>query len=165
MRLTAILILILAFLFPGSLYAESQDSRPLKRFEKLVGIWENISGNTTYLETWEWSSHEILKGSASLKNGQGKILFSEILQIQQIGVHTVYIACVNNHPPVLFTLTDEKETDSNTVQWTFENPEHDFPQRIVYRLEAGDTLYAWVEGTENGKFNKEEFHLKRKSND
>jgi hypothetical protein len=49
----------------------------------------------------------------------------------------------------------------NAIQWTFENPEHDFPQRIIYRLETGDALYARVEGTENGKFNKEEFYLKR----
>jgi hypothetical protein len=162
MRSIAALVLIIAVLLTGCLYAESPDSKPLKKFGKLVGIWENTSNNTTYTETWEWSSHEILKGSAVMKGAQGKILFSEILQIQQVGIHTVYIACVNNHPPVLFTLIDEKETNPNTIQWTFENPEHDFPQRIIYRLETVDTLYARVEGTENGKFNKEEFYLKRK---
>jgi hypothetical protein len=28
----------------------------------------------------------------------------------------------------------------------FENPEHDFPKRIGYRLVSADSLEAWVDG-------------------
>ena len=33
----------------------------------------------------------------------------------------------------------------------FENPEHDFPPAIIYRLEAGGSLFARVEATEKGE--------------
>lgn len=33
----------------------------------------------------------------------------------------------------------------------FENPTHDFPQRIIYRLDKAN-LFARIEGTNNGKF-------------
>ena len=33
----------------------------------------------------------------------------------------------------------------------FENLQHDFPQRIGYRLSGADALAAWVEGTDKGQ--------------
>lgn len=42
----------------------------------------------------------------------------------------------------------------------FENPEHDFPQRIGYRLE-GDRLTAWIEGTRDGRTRRGEFPYHR----
>jgi Domain of unknown function (DUF6265) len=45
----------------------------------------------------------------------------------------------------------------------FENPAHDFPQRIVYRFEAPATLRAHIEGTIDGKTRREDFHFVRGS--
>ena len=139
------IVLISVLLFPGGLRLESADTKPLKQFETLVGEWENVSNGTTYTETWKPGPCGSLEGSASVKDPQGKRLLNEILEIRKIGAHTVYIACVNNSPPVLFalkeaTLKDEDNSHAEVGQWTFENPEHDFPQRIVYRLEPGDIL-------------------------
>ena len=44
----------------------------------------------------------------------------------------------------------------------FENPKHDFPQRIRYRLK-GDTLHARIEGTINGKERAIDFPYQRAS--
>ena len=33
----------------------------------------------------------------------------------------------------------------------FENPTHDFPQRVGYRRDGPDGLLAWIEGTRNGQ--------------
>lgn len=161
------IVLIAVLLLPGGLWLESEDTKPLKQFETLVGEWENVSNGTTYTETWKLGPCGNLEGSASVKDPQGKLLLTETLEIREIGPHTVYIACVNNSPPVLFTLKevtlkDEDNPHAGVVQWIFENPEHDFPQRIVYRLEPGDILYAYVEGIQKGAFTKEEFRLKRK---
>lgn len=43
----------------------------------------------------------------------------------------------------------------------FENPEHDFPQRIIYRLEKDGSLFARIEGTINGKERGVDFPMKR----
>ena len=45
----------------------------------------------------------------------------------------------------------------------FENPAHDFPQRIVYRFEAPATLRAQIEGVIDGKTRREDFHFVRGS--
>jgi hypothetical protein len=42
----------------------------------------------------------------------------------------------------------------------FENPAHDFPQEVGYRLD-GDTLLAWIRGTQNGKERRIEFPYTR----
>jgi hypothetical protein len=51
-------------------------------------------------------------------------------------------------------------TDSTAV---FENPEHDFPQRIGYRLVRPDFLSAWIEGTRGGHARRVDFAYRRGS--
>ena len=43
----------------------------------------------------------------------------------------------------------------------FENPDHDFPQRVIYRSDKPDTLNARIEGTQNGKSGGVDFPYKR----
>ena len=42
----------------------------------------------------------------------------------------------------------------------FENPAHDFPQRVMYRLE-NDTLIGRIEGTQNGKSRSVDYPMRR----
>jgi Domain of unknown function (DUF6265) len=43
----------------------------------------------------------------------------------------------------------------------FENPEHDFSQRIIYRLEKDGSLAAAIEGMSKGKLKRIDFPMKR----
>jgi hypothetical protein len=43
----------------------------------------------------------------------------------------------------------------------FENPAHDFPQRVGYERRGDDGLLAWVEGTQNGRTRRSEFPYQR----
>ena len=45
----------------------------------------------------------------------------------------------------------------------FENPEHDFPQRIIYRLTPSGVLAARIEGVENGNAKGIDFPMNRES--
>jgi len=45
-------------------------------------------------------------------------------------------------------------------QLVFENPEHDFPQRIGYERD-GDGMRAWIEGTLDGRSRRVEFAYMR----
>jgi hypothetical protein len=45
----------------------------------------------------------------------------------------------------------------------FENPAHDFPQRVGYRRAGPDALHAWIEGTRNGQPRRVEFSYRRVS--
>jgi hypothetical protein len=52
-----------------------------------------------------------------------------------------------------------KEVAADSV--VFEAPEHDFPQRIRYRLVDKDTLVARIEGSINGQARSADFPYKR----
>lgn len=43
----------------------------------------------------------------------------------------------------------------------FENLEHDFPQRVIYRLQADGSLFARVEGTLKGQMRGIDYPYKR----
>jgi len=43
----------------------------------------------------------------------------------------------------------------------FENPAHDFPQRVIYRLDEGDSLLGRIEGMSNGEEKSADFPMKR----
>ncbi|MES2427291.1 MAG: DUF6265 family protein [Bacteroidota bacterium] len=60
---------------------------------------------------------------------------------------------------VLFELTS-----TTNGEYIFTNPEHDFPQRVVYQFITADSLHAYVDGQYNGKFVKQDFHYKRVNN-
>jgi hypothetical protein len=48
---------------------------------------------------------------------------------------------------------------------TFENPQHDFPQRVIYQLAAGGKLKARIEGLRGGALRVIEFPMTRVSCD
>lgn len=67
-----------------------------------------------------------------------------------------YVAIPSGQAESAFPL---KELADNTV--TFEAPEHDFPQRILYRLVDKDTLVARIEGSIGGQARSADFPYQR----
>jgi len=71
-------------------------------------------------------------------------LFSETVRLAQHENDLFYIVTVPNQneaKPVEFKLT------SSTADYlVFENPEHDFPKKITYKLVTKDSLYAEISG-------------------
>jgi hypothetical protein len=47
----------------------------------------------------------------------------------------------------------------------FEDPAHDFPQRVAYQRQGTDSLLAWIEGTANGQTRRISFPYARVSCD
>ncbi len=152
-------LLFLVILWAGIAGPVEGDS-DLKELQWLVGCWKGQLGKNTYYESWKPTNHGTLEGSAAVVNPQGKTILTEVLRIDKMGSHVVYIAAVKENPPVLFTLIETSE-ENNKPGWVFENKEHDFPRRIIYIRESSDSLVAYVDGVINGKEEKEEFRLKR----
>ena len=67
-----------------------------------------------------------------------------------------YIAQPGGKPPVSFMLVESKRG-----RVVFANPQHDFPQRIIYRLEADGSLFARVEATVKGQTRGIDYPYKR----
>ena len=122
----------------------------------IVDNWINAQGETISYEHWNKINDTLFEGgSETIKNGD--TVFSEKLKIIKEKNDIYYIADVKHNPaPVYFKLTEISEGKA-----VFENPEHDFPQRITYLLESG-TLHAFIEGPNaTGKWKRVDFYFNR----
>ncbi len=81
--------------------------------------------------------------------------FFEFLRIEQRDDGIFYVAMPRGKPGTDFRLTHLEHGRA-----VFENPEHDFPQRIVYARD-GDVLSATIEGTENGEQRRSKWRWQR----
>lgn len=127
----------------------------LKSLEWLAGMWEGIHGQGIYHEEWQIVNSSEMLGKAYLIK-KGEILNMEILKLHIAGGNIFYTAEVShNKSPVSFRLI----SDQNNI-FIFENPEHDFPQKITYEKKEDGSLYAVVEAMMNDKLKKIEYSLK-----
>lgn len=114
----------------------------LRSFHWMEGSWllDGKTGDKQVLEIWKVNDNHTLNGqSISVSKGDTTIL--EELQIIFKGKNIYYVADVShNSAPVLFEMT---EIFSNG--FTCENPDHDFPTEITYRLD-GNTIQAEAAG-------------------
>ena len=87
----------------------------------------------------------------------GKTVFTEYIQIRESNGQLAYIVSLGlAAKPVVFKLVKGSDNEA-----TFENPEHDFPQRIIYRRESTDSLFARIEGQEKGVNKGIDFRYRR----
>lgn len=85
-------------------------------------------------------------GMSRTVRGDTMVAEFEHLQILERNGRAIYHAEPSGQKPTDF----EAKSVSDTLV-VFENPEHDFPQRIIYRKRGADSLIARVEGTMNGQ--------------
>lgn len=124
----------------------------------LIGTWQTSDGEGSLNETWTKVDDKTFAGTTCAVQGTDT-LFSEKIALEQRSNGLYYIPTIqnqNNNQPIPFRLVS-----ADKGEFVFENKEHDFPQRIVYTQPSPDSLYAWIEGTNNGEAQKEGFGMKR----
>lgn len=131
-KTTAIAASFLALLAPLDGAAEQSTPAGLAW---LAGCWEHLDGSTR--EIWS-GSQDGLHFGYSVTRKDGRVVAFEDLRITPGPSGPVYSASPNGGPATGFTL-------SSHAGWTasFDNAEHDFPQRIRYRRD-GDRLEATI---------------------
>src|SRR5262249_54454881 len=76
----------------------------------------------------------------------GKTVFTEYAQIREANGEIAYVVSLGlSAKPIAFKLIRSSESEA-----VFENPTHDFPQRIIYKRESATSLFARIEGAEKG---------------
>lgn len=105
----------------------------------MSGHWETGDGNGRWTEeTWSDARGGVMLGMSRTLHGD-RLREFEFLRIQTgADGAPAYLAQPGGQPPVAFRLTAHDATSA-----TFDNPQHDFPQRIVYRR-RGDTMVATI---------------------
>lgn len=121
----------------------------------LQGCWQATSGQSTVDEQWMAP-----RGSNMLMMGRtvrdGQLVEYEVVVLREDNGTLVYDAHPSGQASALF-----RATTATNASVLFENPAHDFPRTIGYRLERPDTLLAWVEGPSGGRTRRLEFHYER----
>jgi hypothetical protein len=140
---------------------DSETEKPAGQLTKaawLIGRWESSADGGILSETWQKEDNSTFSAETYFVVA-GDTVFEEHVQLKEINGKIVYSPTIpdeNNGKPTDFTMTS-----ASANQIIFENPKHDFPQKIRYTLK-GDSLIATISGKRAGKIESEVFAMKKK---
>lgn len=154
------------FLLPAALCAilASCNNKTYPELDKakwLLGNWEHIIPEGRFTESWEEENDSVYAGKSFFITAAKDTTFAEYIQLTEDDGKLKYIVSVkgqNGEEPVAFTLTQASDR-----QLVFENPQHDFPDKIIYRKISADSVVAEISGLQNGRPSAEVFPLERRN--
>lgn len=121
----------------------------------LAGCWESPGSGPVVEERWSPPRGGSMLGTSRTVRGDSLVAW-EFLLLRERGGRLVYRAHPSGQSAAEFVAT--VVTADSVI---FENPEHDFPQRIGYRR-TGDSLLGWIDGVRNGQSRRAEFPYVRR---
>jgi hypothetical protein len=127
----------------------------IDRVAWLQGCWRSTRGEATVEEQWMAPRGGTMLGMGRTVRGS-KLVEYELVLIKEQEGRLAYEAHPSGQSTATFMATTA--SDSGIV---FENPQHDFPQRVGYRRNGADALEAWIEGQANGKSRRVDFSYQR----
>jgi hypothetical protein len=152
MRSTQHLLWVFSFVFcvlaSSVVVSCKQTHSPMVQHPHLLpGLWES-TGNIRLFEEWWLPDDSTLVGRSFSVNGTDTLLLETMELSQRSGQWTFWATPVTQNQggrSIPFRSTDA--TDS----MVFENPGHDYPNRIVYRLQADTLLHTRTENMAGNK--------------
>lgn len=154
------LILSLAAISIVACQNKSKNSYSLiNKMTWLEGIWENKMPDGTLTETWTKVNDSTFNGK-TLFIKEKDTIHNEKIVLSQKGETLYYTPTVigqNNDEPIEFKMTNSTENE-----FVFENPKHDYPQKIVYKKLNSTNLVATISGKQLGKASSESYPMKKK---
>jgi hypothetical protein len=149
MRLSIGILVILACASPVS-------AGELDALAWLSGCWSNPKAEVGSGEYWQPLAGGTLLGvGRTIRNG--KTLEYEFLRLHE-----------DEQGRVIYTATPSRQKEASFVASrvsdsgaTFENPAHDFPQKIVYTKTSNTSMVVRIEGERHGKNRSVEFSFTR----
>jgi hypothetical protein len=132
----------------------------LEKMNWLLGNWENEMPEGVLTETWTKENDSTFSGTTYFIINKEDTVHSEAIILKQLNDELFYRPTVkgqNNDEPVDFKLSSESENS-----FSFENPKHDYPQKIVYKKVNETSLVATISGMQQGKQSSESYPMKKK---
>jgi len=142
-------ILFLAFVGIPSL--ASAEAASIKDVAWLQGCWEQRDGDRVVEERWMPPRAGSMLGVGRTSRGD-KLIEHEYIVLAERDGRLAYEAHPSGQPTATFM---SKPITGREV--VFEDPAHDFPQRLGYKSTGPGQLLAWIEGTSGGKTRRVEF--------
>lgn len=111
----------------------------------LAGCWALEQGNRLVEESWMPERGGVMLGM-SRTSVSGELKEYEFVMLKVAGSTLEYRVQAGLQPEVVF-----RATSASAKEVVFENPQHDFPKRVGYRLASRDSMEAWIDGGAGGK--------------
>lgn len=156
MHKSKIVIATLLFTFAVTLNGQ-QPSAPatdLSSLSWLSGNWAGVKDGVEMEESWLAPKGNMMLGLHRDVRGNKTVSF-EFLRIEAKPDGITYWASPGGRPATPFRLAESRKDFAS-----FENPQHDFPKKIIYWMADG-ALHAKIEGMINGKVASEEWVWKK----
>jgi hypothetical protein len=138
--------------------AQQFSEKDFKGLYSLQGLWKMETGRGAIYEEWFKKDENKLIGRSYRINNTDTIVMEKIelyISANEI-VYSPEVSDQNKQQAVPFKLISN--TDGRYV---FENKEHDFPQRVIYKLVSDDAVHARIEGIRNGQERGSDFKYSR----
>ena len=157
MRIASILAFtLLGFAGSGAVAAEGD----LEKLAWLSGCWKSQSAEAGSGEQWTPIAGGTMLGTSRTVK-QGKTVEFEFMQLRYLPDRTLaFVAQPSGQSATVFPLLRISDREA-----MFENPQHDFPQRVVYARDGETRLLARIEGLRRGVLRVIEFPMVRVSCD
>jgi len=121
----------------------------------MAGCWEQSAGARLIEEQWMRPRAGLMLGVSRTVVGDSLREYEQVALFERAG-RLVYAATPARQAPAEF----ESIAVSDSAV-TFENPAHDFPQRVIYRRRGTDSLLARVEGMRGGQLRGSDYPYRR----
>jgi hypothetical protein len=136
----------------GSIHAKS--SARIEDMSWLSGCWSFAGKNGITEEHWLPPAGGAMLGlSRTIR--EDKMVQFEYLAIREVDGKLSYVATPSRQKETVFPLARH-----SPAELVFENPGHDFPQRVIYRKRP-DGLAVRIEGVVDGNARSADFPFKR----
>lgn len=149
MQASKAIVLTLSTLLCACARPESQ------QFDWLLGCWESTRPNSTITERWTKSNGEYTGVGKVMQDGKRVVFETLVIRPTVRDAFELVASPVGERPTVfLATVVSHRQV-------MFEDLDHDFPQRIMYRSDDDEMLHARLEGRVDGQQKSADFPMRR----
>jgi hypothetical protein len=138
---------------------ETAEKDKIKIADWLIGNWENKNPDGVLTENWQKVNDSTFSATSYFIKGKDTLHFEKIV-LSQKGEKLTYSATVNGQNDN--KAIDFPSTSETANKLVFENPQHDYPQKITYTKGPNNSLTAEISGKLNGKMTTEKFIMTKK---
>lgn len=155
-----IALLTLAAALTG--FINVKPGKGVEQFKWLEGGWTAKVSRGSIVEEWKLTSDSTLQGECKFVNTNGEEnVYEKLLFLYSGGRFSYNITLLNRN--------DQKQVPFVITSFTArgfvaENPEHDFPKRIMYDLISKDSIHAFIDGGSSAPEKRSDFYYVRNKN-
>ena len=152
------LLFSVAVILSLSAFVDTDNKNIFKKLYALEGVWKMTTKRGVIYEEWKKVDKNYLQNKGYIIKGTDTII-NERVALTKTAKGIFYTSTVedqNNKQPIVFKMTKEKNN-----HFVFENTNHDFPKRIVYKLITADSLHAFVDDGNDESKKRQNFYYRR----